>query len=115
MAVCPERQQARGGAFHMRYDQTIYFCKANGSVYNAATGDYSEGTTVKTARAGAVTNVSETMQNLVYGKLKDKSRAVHIRQHYDASFDYIEIDGQKYGVDSSRRLRKKHTFIVSEV
>lgn len=115
MAVCPERQQARGGAFHMRYDQTIYFCKENGSVYNAATGDYSEGTTVKTARAGAVTNVSETMQNLVYGKMKDKAIAVQIRQHYSEPFDYIEFNGQKYGVDFSRKLRRKHTFVASEV
>ena len=99
----------------MRYDQTIYFCKENGSVYNAATGDYSEGTTVKTARAGAVTNVSETMQNLVYGKMKDKAIAVQIRQHYSEPFDYIEFHGQKYGVDFSRKLRRKHTFVASEV
>ena len=99
----------------MRYDQTIYFCKENGSVYNAATGDYSEGTTVKTARAGAVTNVSETMQNLVYGKMKDKAIAVQIRKHYSEPFDYIEFNGQKYGVDFSRKLRRKHTFVASEV
>ena len=99
----------------MRYDQTIYFCKENGSVYNAATGDYSEGTTVKTARAGAVTNVSETMQKLVYGKMKDKAIAVQIRQHYSEPFDYIEFNGQKYGVDFSRKLRRKHTFVASEV
>lgn len=99
----------------MRYDRTIYFCQNGATVYNSATGNYTEGTPIKTACLASVTNTSEEMQILVYGKLKDRSLAIQLRQHYNDPFDYIEIGSKKYGVDSSRKLRAKHTFIVSEV
>lgn len=99
----------------MRYDRQIYFVADGKSAYNAATGDYDSPEPTKTPRMASIMDTKEQTMQLVYGGLKQGSLTIHIQNHYDMPFDWIEVAGKRYRVDASRRLRVKHVFIVSEV
>lgn len=98
----------------MRTDTPIYFQTIKAE-YDASTGDYSKKTVTEVQRYASVTDTGADTLNLIYGELKQGVLTVRILGHYDAPFDRIRIGATVYKVDRQRRLRQKHTFIVSEV
>lgn len=99
----------------MRYDKVVYFVKEGESVYDPQTGDYIEGIPTATPKHASVIDTSAEMLRLVYGSIKQGSLTIHLQNKYDQAFDYILVGEKKYKPDYERKLRVKHTFVVSEV
>lgn len=99
----------------MRALHTVYFVKRGEPVFDETTGNYNDSTSVRTRVDALVTDTGSKRMNLLYGKIRQKAKTVRLLQHYTAAFDYIEIDGQEYQIDSDRRYRTKHTFEVSGI
>jgi hypothetical protein len=99
----------------MRYDTPILFRRLVAGAYDPDTGDYADDTYTDTKVYGSVMDTNTQTMNLVYGGIRQGSLTVHIQNHIDVPFDQLIINGKKYRVDYSRRLRTKQSFIVSEV
>lgn len=99
----------------MRYDTPIYFQRITPGEYDPNTGDYGDDTVGETLRYASVMNTGEETLRLVYDGPKQGSLTIQIQNHYPEPFDRIRVGEKIYQVDSSRELRMKHTFIVSEV
>lgn len=97
----------------MRYDTPVYFRHVT-STYNQSTGDYDD-TMSEVKRYASVSDTATDTITLVYGGLKQGSLTIRLQNHYPAPFDQIRIGEKLYHVDSSRVLRSKQTFVVSEV
>lgn len=99
----------------MRYDTPVYFQKITPGEYDPKTGNYGDDIAEETLRYASVMNTGEEQLKLVYDGPKQGSLTIQIQNHYTESFDRIRVGEKVYSVDSSRKLRTKHTFIVSEV
>lgn len=99
----------------MRYDTLVYFQLSAPPKYDASTGDYVEGATEETLRYASVMDTRTEMMRIVYGGIKQGSLTIQLQNHYNCPFDHIRVDNTVYNVDYSRKLRTKHTFVVSEV
>lgn len=99
----------------MRYDNPVYFQKIVPGEYDVSTGNYGEDTIKETLKYASVMDTRSEMMHLVYGRVKRGSLTIQLQNHYTDSFDRIRVGKISYGVDFSRKLRSKHTFIVSEV
>ena len=99
----------------MRYDTPVYFQEITPGMYDQETGDYREDTVKETKRFASVINTEEETLKLLYGSIKQGSLTIQLQNHYNASFSRIRIGEAIYQVDASRKLRVKHTFVVSEV
>lgn len=99
----------------MRYDTPIYFQALPERVYDEETGDYTTPEPVEDMRFASVQDTSEAHMNLIYGGIRQGSLIIQIQNHYLNPFQYIRIGSKRYQVDSVRKQRFKHVFVVSEV
>ena len=99
----------------MRFDNKILFVRETEGTYDESTGDYGEGSTHKIEKLANVTDASTQTMQLVYGHIRQGALVIRIQGVMLEPFDYIRVDGKKYRVDMSRKLRQKSTFVVSEV
>lgn len=98
----------------MRYDTPVYFRKITSGEYDSDTGNYGDDVVEETLRYASVMNTGEEQLKLVYNGPKQGSLTIQIQNHYTEPFSQIRVGETVYQVDSSRKLRTKHTFIVSE-
>jgi hypothetical protein len=98
----------------MRYDKPIFFQTVTAE-YDPATGNYNDEAVENVQKYASVMDSSAQTLQLVYGGIKQGSLTIHLQRHYNAPFDRICVDGKLYKVDSQRKLRRGHTFVVSEV
>lgn len=100
----------------MRFDTPIWFVKESTQLYNSETGDYDlTEDPQKDLELASVNDTKADTMVLIYGKIRQGSLTVRIQGEYSDPFDYLEIDGKKYSVDQTRKLRTKTTYFVSEV
>lgn len=99
----------------MRYDTPIYFQRITPGEYSPNTGNYADDTVKETPRYASVMNTGEETLRLVYDGPKQGSLTIQLQNHYEEPFDRIRVGNKLYAVDFSRKLRLKHTFVVSEV
>lgn len=99
----------------MRYDTPIYFQKIISGKYDPKTGNYEDDTVEETLRYASVMDTRTEMLRLLYNGPHQGSLTIQLQNHYNDPFDRIRIGDKTYGVELSRELRTKHTFIVSEV
>lgn len=99
----------------MRFDTPVYFQKITKGEYDASTGNYSDDTVEEELRYADVTDTGTQTLMLIYGTINQGSLTVRLQNHYDEPFDRLRIGDAIYKVDSSRKLRMKHIFVVSEV
>lgn len=99
----------------MRYDKPIYFQSVTPGEYDASTGDYGEDTVAEVKRYASVTDSGIETLKLVYGELRQGSLTIRLQNHYTEKFDRIRVGSKVYRVDFSRKLRRGHNFVVSEV
>lgn len=99
----------------MRYDTPVYFQQVTSGEYDPKTGNYAEDTVKETLRYASVMNTGEEKLKLVYDGPKQGSLTIQIQNHYTEPFDRIRVGKKIYRVDDFRKLRTKHTFVVSEV
>lgn len=99
----------------MRYDTPVYFQKIIPGEYDPNTGNYGNDTVEETLRYASVMDTGTDLLKLVYDGPKQGSLTIQLQNHYTEPFDRIRVDKSVYSVDFSRKLRTKHTFVVSEV
>ena len=99
----------------MRFDTPIYFQTVKPGEYDTSTHNYGEDTVTEEERLASVTDSTKETLTLVYGGIKQGSKTVRLQNHYTKLFDQIRIGEKVYKVDRERKLRVKHTFVVSEV
>lgn len=99
----------------MRYDTPIYFQRVIPGEYNPNTGNYGKDDIRETLKYASVMDTGTEMMRLVYDGLKQGSLTIQLQNHYTEPFDRIRVGKKLYSVDFSRKLRTKHTFVVSEV
>lgn len=99
----------------MRYDTPIYFQKITSGEYDPSTGNYGDDSIEETLRYASVMDTSAKTMRLIYGEIRQGSLCIQLQNHYKEPFDRIRVGDRIYTVDSSRKLRIKHTFVVSEV
>lgn len=99
----------------MRYDTPVYFQKITSGEYDPKTGNYGEDTVEETQRYASIMDTGAVMLKFVYDGPKQGSQTIQIQNHYTEPFDRIRVGNKLYAVDFSRKLRAKHTFVVSEV
>ena len=99
----------------MRCDKVIYFQIVRQGKYDTKTGDYEESIVEETKMYADITNSGDETLKLVYGDLKQGSLTIRLLGEYKEPFDYIRIGDKRYKVDFSRSLRRKQSFVVSEV
>ena len=99
----------------MRYDTPVYFQQVTTGEYDPKTGNYGDDIIKETLRYASVMNTGEEKLKLVYDGPKQGSLTIQIQNHYTEPFDRIRVGEKIYRVDDSRKLRTKHTFVVSEV
>ena len=99
----------------MRYDTPVYFQSVKAGEYDTTTGDYADDTITETMRYADITDAGMDVLNLIYGELKQGCYTVRLQNHYNEPFSRIRIGKKLYRVDFERKLRRKHTFVVSEV
>lgn len=98
----------------MRYDTPVYFQKITPGEYDPKAGNYADDAVEETLRYASVMNTGEEKLKLVYDGPKQGSLTIQLQTHYTEPFDRIRVGETVYRVDSSRKLRVKHTFVVSE-
>lgn len=99
----------------MRYDVPVFFQKLTQGEYDSATGNYEDDTVDEEMRRAAVIDTGANTMKIVYGDVKEGSLTIQLQNHYNKPFDQIRIEKTVYKVDFSRKLRRKQTFVVSEV
>lgn len=99
----------------MRFDTPVYFQKTEQGEYSEETGNYEQDSIKEELRYANVTSAGTDTLNLVYGGIRQGCKVVRLQTHYKTAFDRIRIGAKSYQVDSSKSLRVKHVFIVSEV
>lgn len=99
----------------MRYDTPIYFQSLTEGSYNADTGNYEGDTLTEVEAYASVMDTRMSTMMKVYGCITQGSYTLHMQNHYDGTFNTIRIGEKRYKVDYERKLRVKHTFVVSEV
>lgn len=98
----------------MRYAEPIWFVKAT-KTYNPQTGDYTTANPVKSVVYGSIINTSIETMHLVYGGIRQGSLTIQLQNKYTQPFDYIEVRGKKYKVDTRDPKAVKDVLIISEV
>lgn len=99
----------------MRYDTPVYFQSRTSGEYDSSTGNYADDTVKETLRYASVMDTGTDMLKLVYDGPKQGSLTIQLQNHYTKAFDQIRVGEKIYKADFSRKLRTKHTFVVSEV
>lgn len=99
----------------MRYDRQVFFQRITPGEYDPDTGNYRSDTVKETPRYASVIDTGETLMKLVYDGPKQGSLTIQLQNHYTEPFDRIRVGEKIYSVDLSRKLRLKHTFVISEV
>lgn len=99
----------------MRYDTPIFFQSVTQGEYDSSTGNYKPDTAEEEQRWASVTDSRAETVKMLYGEIKQGCLTVRLQNIYRKPFDKIRIGDKLYRVDFSRKLRTKHTFVVSEV
>lgn len=99
----------------MRYDTAVYFQTLAQGTYDEDTGDYSDPTITEVQRTASVIETSDETKQLLYGNVTEKSKIISLLNAYVRHFDRIRIGNVLYRVDQRTTLRKKQSFVVSEI
>lgn len=99
----------------MRFDTPIYFRRVTAGLYDAETGDYGPDNVTEVKVYASVTDASREALALEFGDIKQGGKVIRLQNHYAQPFDNIRIGAKIYRAGSSRALRTKQTFIVTEV
>lgn len=99
----------------MRFDTPIYFQTITPGEYDPVTGDYEPDVVAEEMRRASVTNSGRETLLLVYGEVRQGSLTLCLQNRFTKPFHRIRIGDVIYRVDSTRPLRIKQTFVVSEV
>lgn len=95
----------------MRYNKEVYFQKLEKGKYNPDTGNYEDDYIKETLQFASIMDTRTENQTMLYGKPKEGSFTIHLKNPYLSDYDFIRIGAKSYQVDYSRKGR---VFIISE-
>lgn len=98
----------------MRYNTPIYFVKNIGKHYDAELGVWVQGSDNKALKRANVTDMSATRQSTIFGDVSSSRLVVRLQQAYNDSYDYIEINGKTYQVETKRVPSNSQSLVVIE-
>lgn len=96
----------------MRYDTPLLFVKSGSKVYDPDTGKWENGSDVRIKKYANVTHMSAECQQKVFGDVKSNRYIIRLQRVYADSYDYIEMYGKKYTVDTERFPSDKQSLVV---
>lgn len=96
----------------MRYDTSIFFVSGSDKEYDPDSGEWKNGEPVKTKKYANVTHMGAERQQAVFGDVKANRYVIRLQRAYTESFDYVEIDGKPYHVDTDRLPSDKQSLVV---
>ena len=98
----------------MRYDRPVFFVKEGKKQYDPDLGIWNKGEGVRTKRYANITHMGAQRQQAVFGDVKSNRHIVRLQRAYTQSYDFIEIDGIAYIVDTERCPCDKQSLVVME-
>lgn len=96
----------------MRYDTPLLFVKSGSKVYDPDTGKWEKGSDIRIKKYANVTHMSAECQQKVFGDVKANRYIIRLQREYIDSYDYIEMDGNNYTVDTERFPSDKQSLVV---
>lgn len=97
----------------MRYDKKVILVRVDkGAVYDPKLGEYSKPAETRTERWANVSGMSVERQQATYGDVKSTRLVVRLQREYLAKVSYIEIEKERYELDSEKTLRNSAVLIV---
>jgi len=96
----------------MRHDTLIYFIKQTDKHYDPEAGAWVQGEKVRISKRANVTHMGAERQQAVFGDVKASRLVVRLQRAYTSAFDYIEIDGKTYHVDSEKLPSDTQSLVV---
>lgn len=96
----------------MRYDTPLYFVSEGSKKYDPDTGKYIISDPIKTKKYANVTDMGAERQQVVFGDVSSKRKVVRLQRAYISLYDYIEINGSKYYVNSENVPSDKQSLVV---
>ena len=99
----------------MRYDTKVLFVDGSGSeVYNPITGRNEKAEPIIEEVWANVTTLGTDRHIELFGDVNQSRLVVRLLNHYEKPYTEIRINGTKYRVEMTQKLRRRHTFIVEE-
>ncbi len=98
----------------MRYNIPLFFVKEGRKQYDPDLGIWTTGESVRTKKYGNITHMSAERQRAVFGDVKSDRYVVRLQRAYTKAYDFIEIDGKVYTVDTERCQSSKQSLVVTE-
>lgn len=96
----------------MRYATPIFFVSEGKKQYDPDSGSWLDGEIVKVQKRANVTHMGAERQKVVFGDVKLNRYVVRLQRAHTNSYDYIEIAGEKFTVDTERCPSDKRSLVV---
>lgn len=97
----------------MRFDKEIELVRDGKEEFDPITGEYIIADGVSLHVWANVSDTGEQTQTALYGNLKTGAYTIRVQER-PHEFEYMLIDGEKYGVDRVKKFRRDTVFFVSE-
>ena len=98
----------------MRYDTPIFFVKETDKHYDPEAGEWIQGELVRTKKYANVTHMGAERQQAVLGDVKANRLVVRLQRAYRDAYDFIEISGKAYHMDTERLPSDTHSLVVMQ-
>lgn len=96
----------------MRYNVPVFFVKESDKVYNPDLGEWVEGNPVIVKKYVNKTHMNAVRQQAVFGDVKSNRFILRLQRPYTAAYDYIELYGKRYTVDTERCPGDRQSLVV---
>lgn len=97
----------------MRYDQTIYFVSSSPEQIDWDSGEYTEGSPRKIARACSISDMGLETQELLFGGVVKGAKVIAVKEEGPEEYDYLEDEkGKQYQVGKVQRPRHDTVYQV---
>ncbi len=99
----------------MRFDKRITFVTDGESRYDPVVGDWVEGEKVKKTVPCNFSPMKIDRKKELFGEIDTQIEVVRLQKPYNATFDYIEINGIKQNIMHRSDFRKGVFYLESDV
>lgn len=96
----------------MRYATPLFFVKKGQKKYDPDSGTWTEGAPVRTKKYANVTHMSAERQQAVFGDVCADRFIARLQRAYTKDYDCIEINGERYTVDTKRTPGDRQSLVV---
>ena len=107
-------QSERSSEILMRYITPLFFVQETEKRYDPDSGEWTGGEPIRTKRRANVTHMGAERQQAVFGDVRSNRFVVRLQRAFAKPYDYIEMGGKTYTVDTGRCPGDKHSLVVIE-